>query len=111
MAKRSAKVQDDPFSPGHHVGQFHGYYVRADGAIELSPGLTDPMNDLTAEAIGLRRLLETTNEHVATRFSRISKDRRAWWKRVADDIGIDPADNWVFDGVAIKKCPPPEPKE
>lgn len=102
---------EDPFSRGHHMGKHTGYDVLEDGSIHLFPAVTDPMIAVLDREEGLRNLLKAVTDHVAKELTETAKMRREWWTRVAEDIGIDCGQLWLFNTYTQNIALQPEPEK
>ena len=99
--------------PNHRMGKRTGYTL-IDGKYFLAPVLTQRIDELAAQLAGLQGFLKCVSRFCTDEFQRIEVGRVAWWKDVADDIGLDisPAIQWRYSHEKgyIEKMAPEEKK-
>lgn len=76
-------------APQHKEGKRTGYTVCPDGSISLAPTHAQRIDEISAEDVAVSELLRHVTNHCTALLKKTSAARAAWFRSVADDLGID----------------------
>ena len=79
----------------HLMGKQTGYEVRGD-EIRIAPLYRDQFQHLFHEEQGINKMLAVVTKHAASDLEIISKKQKQTWDEIADDLGIDTSESWVY---------------
>ena len=86
----------------HHMGKRTGYEL-VDGEYHIAPLYQQQFEKLSYEVGGIKATLDIVTSHAAEDLKEIARLKVELFKDIADDIGIDLKEGWVYSGGIIKK--------
>ena len=86
----------------HHMGKRTGYEL-VDGEYHIAPLYQQQFEKLSYEVGGIKAMLDIVTSHASSDLEKIAKLRQQIFEELADDIGIDMKEGWVYSGGIIKK--------
>jgi hypothetical protein len=80
----------------HKVGRSTGYETDGE-SYWIAPTHMSSWDAIDKDEAGLRALVAAINSHLQQQYTTVAARRKAWWKHVAEDIGIESTGDLTYE--------------